>query len=516
MSKSTERGQALILIALAAVGLFAFAALAIDGSRAFSNRRHAQNAADTAVLAAALAHIREPVEANKFAAASTAALQRAGDNGFVANGDITIVEVNLCSDPGITCEGIDAAHPSEYIRVRIKSQIPSTFGRVIGRDVLESAAEAIARVQGSSASSSGSLLNGAGMVATKSGNFDYCFHMNGNGNVSIHGSGISVNCSGPDAVYFNSASNLNMDANGLAIGCYDGNGGYHTDHIACWQNGTVSETIDASDFAGVPTTETPDPCTGPGGATPGPGGVFTLQNGNLTINGGEVTLTPGNFNNIIFFSGGPFTMSPGVYCIGGSFVLNSNGALQGPSGRVQIVMQTQSLVLNGTGGLNFNNLEIYSSGNSDFTLNSGVGINATRLRYFATGSGTFNIKSNASVTSSDAYFYLENGNIIWDGDSTIDLKAPTTGTFAGLLIYKPWDNPKPVTINGGANIHLTGTVLVPSSPVTFNSDTHFEVHSQIIASTFLMDSDSDINIHYVPSENFGAPGGANPTIQLTK
>ncbi len=58
--KKSEKGQALVIIALAAVGLFAFTALAIDGSRVFSDRRHAQNAADTAVLAAALAKIRTP------------------------------------------------------------------------------------------------------------------------------------------------------------------------------------------------------------------------------------------------------------------------------------------------------------------------------------------------------------------------------------------------------------------------------------------------------------------------
>src|ERR1041384_2398959 len=51
----TARGQALIVIALAAVGLFAIVGLAIDGSIKFSDRRHAQNAADTAALAGALA-----------------------------------------------------------------------------------------------------------------------------------------------------------------------------------------------------------------------------------------------------------------------------------------------------------------------------------------------------------------------------------------------------------------------------------------------------------------------------
>jgi len=57
--KASEKGQALILIALAAIGLFAFTALAIDGSRVYSDKRHAQNAADTAALAGALALVND-------------------------------------------------------------------------------------------------------------------------------------------------------------------------------------------------------------------------------------------------------------------------------------------------------------------------------------------------------------------------------------------------------------------------------------------------------------------------
>src|SRR5205085_6311716 len=45
--KTAEKGQALILIAFTAIALFGFAALAIDGARSFSDKRHAQNAADT-------------------------------------------------------------------------------------------------------------------------------------------------------------------------------------------------------------------------------------------------------------------------------------------------------------------------------------------------------------------------------------------------------------------------------------------------------------------------------------
>ena len=54
---NTGRGQVLIIFALAAVGLFAIVGLAIDGSNKFSDLRHAQNAADTTALGAALERV---------------------------------------------------------------------------------------------------------------------------------------------------------------------------------------------------------------------------------------------------------------------------------------------------------------------------------------------------------------------------------------------------------------------------------------------------------------------------
>src|SRR5512135_850844 len=50
-----ERGQALVLIVLAIVAMFGFAALAVDIGRLFAERRRIQNAADSAALAAVFA-----------------------------------------------------------------------------------------------------------------------------------------------------------------------------------------------------------------------------------------------------------------------------------------------------------------------------------------------------------------------------------------------------------------------------------------------------------------------------
>src|SRR5215813_402525 len=108
--KASEKGQARILIALAAIGLFAFAALAIDGSVGFSDERHAQNAADTSALAAALAKIR----GNDWNTTVSTARARATSNGYNNNNSTNVVDVYLCSDPLATCTALPAsAQPEE-------------------------------------------------------------------------------------------------------------------------------------------------------------------------------------------------------------------------------------------------------------------------------------------------------------------------------------------------------------------------------------------------------------------
>ena len=358
--KMTERGQALILIAFAAIGLFSFTALAVDGGRKFSDRRHAQNAADTAVLAAALAKVRGE---NYVEVAQNLASENGYDDGVNST-----VEVQLCNDPGVVCQGLpaglSAAEKGEYIKVTVISTIPSTFARVFGTQTFTNTTEAIARAHLPTASapanppggpvpntdtpvpptttppptvtpvsttvtiSTGSLFGNAALIATKGGDYNQCFLMNGGADVYTHNSGIYINCSGNQAVFMNGGADLNMDATGQVVGCYFTNGGAHFDPITCDVNGGVSQTINASTFSGVPTTQAPPTCSG---------------NGSVSGN----TYSPGNFSNITINSGLNVVFNPGVYCVSGNFNLNGGATLSGPNGRVQLVLQNQSINLNG-------------------------------------------------------------------------------------------------------------------------------------------------------------------------
>src|SRR5512146_1530308 len=90
-----ERGQALILIVLAIVALIGLTGLAIDGGNAYSDRRHAQNAADTAALAAALSKTHGADQATWEQAAKDIAAQ----NGYnpASSTDVT-VDVYSCEE----------------------------------------------------------------------------------------------------------------------------------------------------------------------------------------------------------------------------------------------------------------------------------------------------------------------------------------------------------------------------------------------------------------------------------
>lgn len=134
---SSEKGQALILITFAIIALVGFTALAVDGGRAFEEKRHAQNAADTAALAAALAYQRgENI--------LTTAQERAASNGYDDNGttnDVTVTITNIAAGSGL-CPG-DAS--GKEITVDIATTIDNTFARVLGRDSTTSVVTATSR-----------------------------------------------------------------------------------------------------------------------------------------------------------------------------------------------------------------------------------------------------------------------------------------------------------------------------------------------------------------------------------
>ena len=159
--RGSSRGQVLIIFVFAIIGLIAIAGLAIDGSNILSDRRHAQNAADTAALAAAVtrdnwvaAHSGTPCDNFNTATntlpsngcdAVNKALDIAGTNGFSANG--TDITVDVYSPPVdgyyATCSNGDC-DPHNYIEVVIHHDVQTWFARVVGMAQTHNTVQAVA------------------------------------------------------------------------------------------------------------------------------------------------------------------------------------------------------------------------------------------------------------------------------------------------------------------------------------------------------------------------------------
>jgi len=98
-----------------------------------------------------------------------------------------------------------------------------------------------------------------------------------------------------------------------------------------------------------------------------------------------------------------------------------------------------------------------------FTLNPGV---------YVIDGGEFRINAGANVTGHGVMFFLTNGATVhFNGNAEIDLTAPTTGTYAGVLMFGDRDQGNAENVfNGTAASNFTGALYFPTQEVTHNGN----------------------------------------------
>lgn len=131
-NKPSERGQAMVLIVLGIVVMLGFTALAIDGGRLYSERRHAQNAADAASLSGALQKATGQPDSEVILAAKNSIL----DNGYQLDR----------TDVGIEGPLVDFAGRYYLITVHITTDIKSAFAHFVYKGPLQNTVVAVAKV----------------------------------------------------------------------------------------------------------------------------------------------------------------------------------------------------------------------------------------------------------------------------------------------------------------------------------------------------------------------------------
>jgi hypothetical protein len=476
--RKLERGQALILLVTAIIALVGLTALAVDGSMAYNDRRKAQNASDAAALAVALQIANgTPCNTANKTALETAAATAATAVGYTDNGTTVDVAVECVS--------------TTDVKISITSTIPTYFGKVVGVKDVTNKVTATAR-GGAGSTTPVPFFNGNALVAT--GKTGQSYLLNGSANVIVNNSGIFSNSSSAQSILINGGAVLDMDAPAQMAtgGTVLMNGG------ATMTPSTPSAVpqIDVNDttFAAVPAIPASPTCPSP---------VYSSQ-----LAASTTSYSPGTYNGGITVNGGvTATFAPGVYCVNGAFNINGSATVSS-SGRIYLVLGSQSFTVNGGVVFNFNDLEVYTTTGS-FTINGSANYNPTHFRFYSTGSGNFTLNGGSTFTCPDAFFYMKSGYPTLNGSSTITLHSPPDGDpYAGLLFYMPYStNTNSVTINGGSNISLTGTFLAPNCPITLNGSVGMKsIKSQIIGKNFIINGGTTLTLDFNADDNFGVPG----------
>jgi putative Flp pilus-assembly TadE/G-like protein len=280
-----ERGQALILIAIALGGLLLGIGLALDTGQLFVARRAAQTAADAGAWAGAAVLYA----GGSAAQARTAAATDATRNGYTDGGFVT---VTTASPP---TSGTYANDPG-YIEVAITEQVLTRFllGATAGRTAIS-----VKAVAGLARSGSGQAV----IVTRPTGKTTLT--LSGSASFTVVGGGTNTNTSDADAISIGS---------GLLTATFH----------------RVTGNVKAGDAASM----SPAPTTGvaaaadPFLALAGPSTTGVPVYGGQTITNGTVTLNPGIYSGLISVGNlGIARLNAGTYIFRAGLTTTGTGSL---------------------------------------------------------------------------------------------------------------------------------------------------------------------------------------------
>jgi len=187
----------------------------------------------------------------------------------------------------------------------------------------------------------------------------------------------------------------------------------------------------------------------------------------VTVVSTTQTLPPGNYCGGISVTGGSLTLSAGQYNIAGGISV-TGGSLSLDAGQYNIA-----------GGFS----------NTGGTVTLGAG------QYNMMG-GVLNI-TGGTTTGSGVTFVLTDQNGSYASANvtggTVNLTAPTNGSWAGMLVYQDPNAPKSGTdsFTGGSHT-LTGALYFPSQSMTYTGGSTVSTCTQLIAYKFTFTGGSTI------------------------
>jgi hypothetical protein len=122
--------------------------------------------------------------------------------------------------------------------------------------------------------------------------------------------------------------------------------------------------------------------------------------------------------------------------------------------------------------------------------------------------GNLDMTGNGSLngTGVTLYFAAPNGQLggPGNGNTTLNLTAPTSGPYNGLLIYQDPNDTNTAELNGTPISNFTGIVYMPNAELMLSGNTTMNFVTDLIVGSFYDKGNASINITDY-SQSIGTP-----------
>jgi Flp pilus assembly protein TadG len=456
MIRNNQAGQVLVSAALMLVVLLGFAGLGIDMGIIRYQKRLQQSAADSAAIAGA-------TNLPPYTGYQTAGQNAAASNGFTDNtgGGACATPPTALAVGSVTvtlCQGpLIGPHAGDanYVEAYVTAGQPTYFMRLLGVNNETITARAVA-------------TNFSG--STPGANYG-CLYTLGTPSASIEGVSLgghaflkAPSCGIVDNGNFNTTGN-NIDVSASTFGVSGSrNGGGSA-------GGTITCSAGVSSCPSYGTPAAPDPMTP--SLTPPCTYTCSMPGTTISINGGGNT----NCGTGCTFANGVYTISQGTY---------TKITIQGVSSD-QVVFSPGVYIFDGT-STNYNNPDgLMIPGNAT--------ISGTGVTFFFTNTATVQIT----------------------GNPTINLSAPSSGTYQGILMWQDKNDlnvgpsPQGPTLSGNSGSQFNGILYFPSDQLTFGGNGVGFGVGVVVSDSLALQGSPIVSFSGVT----GVPGGLPPSFTVT-
>jgi Flp pilus assembly protein TadG len=112
--------------------------------------------------------------------------------------------------------------------------------------------------------------------------------------------------------------------------------------------------------------------------------------------------------------------------------------------------------------------------------------------------GNLDLGGHGSLTGTGVtmYFAGPNGQLggPGNGNTTVDLTAPTSGPYNGILIYQDRTDANLAEFNGTPITNLTGIIYIPDAALEFSGNSTSNLVTDLIVNQFILQGNTTVNI----------------------